>query len=107
MAGQSHSGHHRHPRHDLAREPEAFEHEIEFILKEAGNYLCRRPTRADVRSIWVGMRPLVKPQDDDGENTKKISREHTVMTSKSGSSPSRWQVDHLPRHGRRCAARVL
>ena len=30
------------------------------------------------------MRPLVKPQDDDGENTKKISREHTVMTSKSG-----------------------
>ncbi|MGE8396512.1 MAG: glycerol-3-phosphate dehydrogenase C-terminal domain-containing protein, partial [Comamonas sp.] len=45
---------------------------------------CRRPTRADVRSIWVGMRPLVKPQDDDGENTKKISREHTVMTSKSG-----------------------
>ena len=72
------------PRHDLAREPLAFEHEIEFILKEAGNYLCRRPTRADVRSIWVGMRPLVKPQDDDGENTKKISREHTVMTSKSG-----------------------
>ena len=72
------------PRHDLAREPQAFEEEIEFILKEAGNYLCRRPTRADVRSIWVGMRPLVKPQDDDGENTKKISREHTVMTSKSG-----------------------
>jgi glycerol-3-phosphate dehydrogenase len=72
------------PRHDLAREPQAFEEEIEFILKEAGNYLCRRPSRADVRSIWVGMRPLVKPQDDDGENTKKISREHTVMTSKSG-----------------------
>ncbi|MBP9942057.1 MAG: glycerol-3-phosphate dehydrogenase/oxidase, partial [Comamonas sp.] len=42
------------PRHDLAREPLAFEYEIEFILKEAGNYLCRRPTRADVRSIWVG-----------------------------------------------------
>ena len=72
------------PRHDLAREPLAFEQEIEFILKEAGNYLCRRPTRADVRSIWVGIRPLVKPQDDEGESTKKISREHTVMTSKSG-----------------------
>ena len=72
------------PRKDLAREPQAFEQEIEFILREAGNYLCRRPARADVRSIWVGMRPLVKPQDDDGANTKKISREHTVMTSKSG-----------------------
>jgi glycerol-3-phosphate dehydrogenase len=32
----------------------------------------------------VGLRPLVKPQDDDGENTKKISREHTVLTSKTG-----------------------
>ena len=57
---------------------------FEFILREAGNYLSRRPTRADIRSIWVGLRPLVKPQDDDGENTKKISREHTVLTSKSG-----------------------
>ena len=72
------------PRHDLAREPIAFEQEIDFILTEAGNYLSRKPTRADVRSIWVGLRPLVKPQDDDGENTKKISREHTVLTSKSG-----------------------
>ena len=34
--------------------------------------------------MWVGLRPLVKPQDDDGENTKKISREHTVMASKTG-----------------------
>ena len=34
--------------------------------------------------MWVGLRPLVKPQDDDGENTKKISREHTVMSSKTG-----------------------
>jgi glycerol-3-phosphate dehydrogenase len=72
------------PRHDLAREPLAFPEEIDFILREAGNYLSRKPTRADIRSIWVGLRPLVKPQDDDGENTKKISREHTVLTSKSG-----------------------
>ncbi|WP_370680067.1 glycerol-3-phosphate dehydrogenase/oxidase [Comamonas sp. GB3 AK4-5] len=72
------------PRHDLAREPLAFPEEVDFILREAGNYLSRQPTRADIRSIWVGLRPLVKPQDDDGENTKSISREHTVLTSKSG-----------------------
>lgn len=72
------------PRNDLAREPLAFAEEIDFILREAGNYLCRQPTRADIRSIWVGLRPLVKPQDDDGENTKQISREHTVLVSKSG-----------------------
>ena len=72
------------PRHDLAREPLPFPEELDFILGEAGKYLSRQPTLADVRSMWVGLRPLVKPQDDDGENTKKISREHTVMSSKTG-----------------------
>ena len=72
------------PRHDLAREPVPFEEELQFILGEAGKYLSRQPTMADVRSMWAGLRPLVKPQDDDGENTKGISREHTVLTSKSG-----------------------
>jgi glycerol-3-phosphate dehydrogenase len=32
----------------------------------------------------VGLRPLVKPQDDDGANTKGLSREHTVLASRSG-----------------------
>ncbi len=72
------------PRHDLAREPLAFEEEIEFILSESARYLRRAPTRADVRSVWVGLRPLVKPQDDDGNSTKGISREHTVQVSRSG-----------------------
>ena len=72
------------PRSDLAREPLAFEEEIEFILGESARYLRRAPTRADVKSIWVGLRPLVKPQDDDGDNTKGLSREHTVLISRSG-----------------------
>ncbi len=72
------------PRHDLAREPVPFDEEVNFILSEAGKYLSRQPTLADVRSMWAGLRPLAKPQDDDGENTKGISREHTVLTSKSG-----------------------
>jgi glycerol-3-phosphate dehydrogenase len=32
----------------------------------------------------VGLRPLVKPPDDDGANTKGLSREHTVLASRSG-----------------------
>ena len=32
--------------------------------------------------IWL--RPLVKPADDEGDNTKRLSREHTVLVSKSG-----------------------
>src|SRR5690606_17315991 len=41
------------PRHDLSREPDAFVEEVNFILGEAGRYLKRAPTRADVKSIWV------------------------------------------------------
>ncbi len=72
------------PRHDLAREPMAFEEEIEFILSESAKYLRRAPTRSDVKSIWVGLRPLVKPPQDEGNNTKGLSREHTIVISRSG-----------------------
>ena len=72
------------PRHDLAREPTAFAQELEFILREAGKYLTKAPQRSDVKSIWVGLRPLVKPPSDEGSSTKQLSREHTVLVSKSG-----------------------
>jgi glycerol-3-phosphate dehydrogenase len=80
------------PRHDLAREPLAFKEEVDFILGESARYLSRAPTRSDIKSIWVGLRPLVKPADEDGDSTdeqtrgqtKGISREHTVLVSKSG-----------------------
>jgi glycerol-3-phosphate dehydrogenase len=72
------------PRYDLDREPQPFHEEVEFILSESARYLRKAPTRDDVKSVWVGLRPLVKPQDDDGESTKGISREHTVLVSRSG-----------------------
>lgn len=72
------------PRHDLAREPLPFKEEIDFILTESARYLRRAPRRSDVKSVWVGLRPLVKPQDDDGDDTKGLSREHTVLVSRSG-----------------------
>ncbi|MEO6959844.1 MAG: glycerol-3-phosphate dehydrogenase/oxidase [Burkholderiaceae bacterium] len=74
------------PRHNVSREPDAFAEEVEFILGEAARVLTRAPTRSDVKSIWVGLRPLVKPVGDEvvANNTKKISREHTVLVSASG-----------------------
>jgi len=72
------------PRNDLAREPMPFKEEVDFILNESARYLRRAPTRADVRSVWVGLRPLVKPQGDEGDDTKALSREHTVLVSRSG-----------------------
>jgi len=71
------------PRHDLSREPDPYAEELEFILRESARYLTRAPTRADIKSIWVGLRPLVKPPKDEHGNTKTISREHTVLISKS------------------------
>ncbi len=71
------------PRSDAPREPQAREEEIDFILCEAGKALRRAPTRADVKSVWVGLRPLVRPADA-GETSAQVSREHTVRTSRSG-----------------------
>ena len=75
------------PRDDVVREPAPFKEEVEFILRESGRYLEKAPTRADVRSVWVGLRPLVKPggaDSDGGDNTKQLSREHTVLVGRSG-----------------------
>jgi len=74
------------PCGDIAYEPVALAQEVEFILREGARYLNRAPSRKDVKSIWVGLRPLVKPLADElqGGDTKKISREHTVLISPGG-----------------------
>lgn len=72
------------PRGDVVREPAPFHAEVDFILHEAGRYLAQAPTRADVRSVWVGLRPLVRQPEDDAGDTKAISREHTVLVGSSG-----------------------
>ena len=69
-------------RADAPREPVAFEEEIEFILREAANVLTRAPSRADVKSVWVGLRPLVNPTREKA--TRAISREHTIEQSQAG-----------------------
>jgi glycerol-3-phosphate dehydrogenase len=61
-------------------EPRALDEEIEFILETAGRYLTRPPTRADVLSVYVGLRPLVK---GDGK-TSALSRDHVIHVDPSG-----------------------
>jgi glycerol-3-phosphate dehydrogenase len=72
------------PRQDLAREPAPFADEVGFILGEASRYLVRAPQRADVRSVWVGLRPLVRNQAAVTGATQALSREHTVIVAPSG-----------------------
>lgn len=71
------------PRQDLPREPQAFEAELSFILGEASKVLSRPIGRKDIRSIWVGLRPLVAVNGNAG-NTKGLSREHTIVTDANG-----------------------
>jgi len=63
-------------------EPQPLDGEIEFILDTAGNYLSRRPGRADILSAFTGIRPLVR--SDRASSTAALSREHTITISKSG-----------------------
>lgn len=70
------------PRADLPLEPKASDADVDFILGTAARYLSRAPTRADVTSIWAGLRPLVKHTGEAA--TKTLSREHTILVSRSG-----------------------
>lgn len=65
-------------------EPLPFEQEIEFVLETAGEYLTRKPTRADVLSVYVGIRPLVKAAGSDAGKTSALSRDHTIHIDPSG-----------------------
>jgi glycerol-3-phosphate dehydrogenase len=64
-------------------EPEALQKEIDFVLETASGYLTRKPTRADVKSVFAGLRPLARPKEGRTK-TKEISRSHKIILSKSG-----------------------
>lgn len=70
------------PVNEISLDPVAMEKEINFILNTAGQYLSQIPSRADVKSVWAGLRPLAKPEKS--EKTKEISRNHKIMVSASG-----------------------
>jgi glycerol-3-phosphate dehydrogenase len=72
------------PRDDLPREPDPFAEELDFILSESARVLRRPVTMADIRSVWVGLRPLVAPPESAEAGTKTISREHTIVVDTGG-----------------------
>jgi len=68
---------------DVSLEPRALPEEIDFILNTAADYLAFPPTRADVRSVFAGLRPLAAHSEED-EKTKEISRSHKIIISTTG-----------------------
>lgn len=64
-----------------ALEPTALEAEVEFILEHVRRYFEVDVTREHVRSVFCGIRPLVRRGAGD---TKKLSRTHRIETSPTG-----------------------
>jgi glycerol-3-phosphate dehydrogenase len=62
-------------------EPLPLEEEVDFVLDTARDYLSRPPTREDVLSVFVGIRPLVSAP---GLKTSALSRGHTIHFDPSG-----------------------
>jgi glycerol-3-phosphate dehydrogenase len=69
------------PIKNASLEPLPLPEEIDFILETAARYLHKVPTRKDVLSVFVGIRPLV---GNGGGNTAAISRDHTIRIDHSG-----------------------
>jgi glycerol-3-phosphate dehydrogenase len=66
---------------DPIHEPRPLAAELEFVLSHTEQYLTRRPQSSDIRSVYAGLRPLVKRGDGA---TKTLSRDHTILFSQSG-----------------------
>lgn len=70
------------PIQQASLDPLPFEEEIDFILETSAQYLDQAPSRSDVLSVFVGIRPLVKA--GDGGNTAALSRDHSIKIENSG-----------------------
>jgi glycerol-3-phosphate dehydrogenase len=62
-------------------EPKALETEIDFILETSSNYLSTKPTRTDIKSIFAGIRPLIK---SGNRKTASLSRGHDLFVDATG-----------------------
>ena len=69
------------PVSHISEEPVAQEDEIHFLLEHTARYLTKDPSRADIKSIFAGLRPLVK---STAKKTAEISRDHSIIISDSG-----------------------
>ncbi|MCU1290506.1 MAG: Glycerol-3-phosphate dehydrogenase [Acidobacteria bacterium] len=69
------------PVENAEPEPQALAAEIEFILTTARDYLQKPPQKEDIKSVFVGLRPLVKASNE--KNTASLSRDHTIEIDES------------------------
>lgn len=62
-------------------EPKALPEEITFILDTLNKYTGHVITKLDIKSVFTGQRPLVRPKGT--KNSSKVSRKHEILYSDS------------------------
>lgn len=70
------------PLEKIDLEPRATDTEIDFILNNVNIYLDAAISRKDVKSVFAGLRPLVKITGV--KKTALMPRDHTILISESG-----------------------
>jgi glycerol-3-phosphate dehydrogenase len=68
------------PVSSATEEPIAMKEEIKFVMQHIDRYLKKDPSYDDVRSVFAGLRPLVK---SSSKITSAISRDHHIAVSDS------------------------
>ncbi|WP_320172248.1 glycerol-3-phosphate dehydrogenase/oxidase [Maridesulfovibrio sp.] len=63
----------------VCMEPKPLDEEIDFLVEHSARFLSKAPTRADVHSVFTGIRPLIAA--GDGESTSALSRDHYLTVS--------------------------
>jgi len=66
----------------VSEEPEATSEEIQFVLDNFNRYINTHLTAKDIKSVFTGLRPLVKMKNI--QSTADLVRDHTIVVSKSG-----------------------
>ena len=66
----------------LAIEPRPLHEEVAYLKEHVGRYLDRPLRPGEIRSIFAGLRPLLRGRP--GSPTAKLSREHAVVVSETG-----------------------
>jgi glycerol-3-phosphate dehydrogenase len=74
------------PRSDAPREPQPMSEELDFLFRETRHAFGLDLQAGDVRSVWVGLRPLVRAsgQGDAEQSTSQMSREHLIRREAPG-----------------------
>ncbi len=67
---------------NIEREPKPLQEEIDFVISHFNRYVHSGLQRKDVKSVFAGLRPLVKIPGK--KKTALLPRDHIIWTSKGG-----------------------